>query len=161
MYKVFTCPLFGCQNQNKAIRVEHSSYNNESISYIEWGYFENAYNCKITHGASPLLNGRLTAEVEVKGASAYVYLMPNNFKGDTIGIFENNIVTAKLDSGTYQVPSDWTIYVTYNVGYLDGFVRVKSWAKEYTPEDILFVESWRPTGTYYISPEEKARLAAE
>ena len=65
VYKVFTCPLFGCQNQNTAVIVQHNTYDKEITSFVEWGYFENAYNCKIIVGADPILNGSLTAEVEV------------------------------------------------------------------------------------------------
>ena len=88
-------------------------------------------------GASTL-NGKVIVDVTSKGASVYLYMMPNKFSkeaSDTIGIVENNQIKAKVESGSYEVPTDWTIYIAYNVGYLDGNIDIKSWAEEYTAKD--------------------------
>jgi hypothetical protein len=59
----------------------------------EWGFFENAYNCKMTFTATTSLNGKVMVSLQAKGASVYIYMMPNNFNkeiSDTVGILENN-----------------------------------------------------------------------
>lgn len=115
--------------------------------------------------AESSLNGKVKVELTAKGASIYVYMMPNNFNTEvynTVGILENNQIFAKVEKGTYEVPTDWTIYVAYNVGYLDGSIKVKTWAEEYTSADKTKIkDAWAPTGTYYIDEEELARLQAE
>ena len=118
----------------------------------------------MTFSGSSSLNGKLKVDVDSSGASVYIYMMPNNFNketSDTIGIVENNQIKAKVETGSFEVPSDWTIFIAYNVGYLDGFINVKSWAEEYTKSDKQWISEWAPTGTYYVDEEEIARLQAE
>ena len=118
----------------------------------------------MTFGGSSNLNGKVKVDIESSGASVYVYMMPNNFNkeaSDTIGIVENNEIKAKVESASYEVPSDWTVFVAYNVGYLDGAITIKSWAEEYTKADKQWITEWAPTGTFYVDEEEIARLAAE
>lgn len=76
---------------------------------------------------SSSLNGKLTVEInKVEDSTVYVYLQPNNFKNDlnTIGLIENNKVythNSKTKFGRqYIVPSDWTVFLVYNVGYSSG-----------------------------------------
>jgi flagellar biosynthesis GTPase FlhF len=115
--------------------------------------------------ADQSLNGKHKISIESEGATIYVYMMPNAFNTDlsnTYGILENNQIKAKVTSGTYEVPTDWTLLIAYNVGYLDGRVSVRSWAEEYTKADEAKISSeWEPTGTYYVDEEELARIAAE
>ena len=115
-------------------------------------------------GASTL-NGKVIVDVTSKGASVYLYMMPNKFSkeaSNTIGIVENNQIKAKVESGSYEVPTDWTVYIAYNVGYLDGNIEIKSWAEEYTAIDKTKIDGdWQPTGTYFITQEELDQIAAE
>ena len=60
------------------------------------------------------------------------------------------------------MPTDWTMYLAYNIGYLQGNIKVRSWAERYTKDDLTMINDvWQPTGTYYIDAEEVARLKAE
>ena len=119
----------------------------------------------MTFSADKSLNGKVKVSIEAKGASVYVYMMPNNFNtgvSDTIGILENNQIKAKILKGTYYVPTDWTVYVAFNTGYLDGNIRINSWVEEYVKADKTKIENdWAPTGTFYLDEEEIARLKAE
>jgi hypothetical protein len=119
----------------------------------------------MTFKAESTLNGKLKISIESTGATIYVYMMPNAFNkevSNTIGILENNQIKAKVTTGTYEVPTDWSFHLAYNVGYLDGFVSVKSWVEEYTKVDVSKITNeWQPTGTYYIDEEELARIQAE
>jgi hypothetical protein len=114
-------------------------------------------------GASNL-NGKVIVDVTSKGASVYLYMMPNKFSkdaSDTVGIVENNQIKARVESGSYEVPTDWTAYIAYNVGYLDGDIEIVSWAEEYTSKDKTKIDGdWQPTGTYFITQEELDQIAA-
>lgn len=119
----------------------------------------------MTIGGSSTLNGKLIVDIESEGASVYLYMMPNQFSkdaSDTVGIVENNQIKAKVDYGSFEVPTDWSVYIVYNVGYMGGNINVKSWAQEYTEKDKTKIDGdWQPTGTYFISEEELARIEAE
>ena len=53
----------------------------------------------------------------VKEASLYVYEMPNTVQPSSknIGIIENNRLYSIVSTGTYIVPTDWTVYLAYNI----------------------------------------------
>jgi len=79
-------------------------------------------------------------------------MMPNKFSDDfgTHGILENNMVHSKKKEGTFTVPSDWTVYLIYNIGYFNGVISLKSWVTEYVDADIEKLNTiWEPTGTYH------------
>jgi hypothetical protein len=43
-------------------------------------------------------------------------------------------------TGSFAVPSDWSIYVIYNKGYLNGNITIESWVEQYNigdEEDIV------------------------
>jgi len=49
----------------------------------------------------------------------------------------------------------------YNVGMFGGEIKMKSRVVHYTDDDIQNLEEkWIPTGTTYVSTEERIRLAA-
>ena len=59
-------------------------------------------------------------------------MVPNNFNQEnfnTIGLIENNMVYAykKKGNGIYEVPSDWSIHIAYNVGMFSGSIAVETW----------------------------------
>jgi hypothetical protein len=61
-----------------------------------------------------------------------------------------------------EVPTDWTVYIQYNIGYLDGYLKVNSEALEYSAADADHITNdWSPTGTYYLSPEQRQRMEEE
>jgi hypothetical protein len=107
------------------------------------------------------LNGKIRIKLESKGAYVYVYMMPNRFNtklSNTVGILENNMIKENLQysskSNMIEVPTDWTIYIQYNIGYLDGYMKVTSEAMEYSAEDADHITNdWAPTGTYFLSQE--------
>jgi len=85
------------------------------------------------------LNGKVKVQIErVDNVKVYVYLMPNSFNSDygTHGIFENNKIHPRTNSGIYEAPTDWSIWVVYNPGFTSGDVWVKTWAEEYTQADV-------------------------
>ena len=65
-------------------------------------------------------------------------MMPNSFSDDfgTHGILENNMVYQKKKSGQFSVPSDWTVYIIYNIDVFAGFINLRSWVVEYDDADI-------------------------
>ena len=147
---------------------------------MKWGWFETAFNCKIAITGANSMNGKLTVEIlNVDDATLYIYLQPNNFNEEemkTVGIIENNKVYNHYSwtkaGRRYSVPSDWTIFLVYNVGYVNGAISVKSWVEPYTEKDISKIQgSWQPTGTYWVNTtaialqkaaeEEKERKAEE
>ena len=126
------------------------------------------------------MNGKLTVEIQnVDDATLYIYLQPNNFNEEemkTVGIIENNKVYNHYSwtkaGRRYTVPSDWTIFLVYNVGYVNGGISVKSWVSPYTEKDLAKIAgSWQPTGTYWVNAtaialekaaqEERERKAEE
>jgi len=63
---------------------------------------------------------------------------------------------------TYEAPTDWTIHILYNVGMASGKISIKSRVVHYGDEDLDNLNTiWEPTGTTYVSTEERVRLAAE
>jgi len=48
--------------------------------------------------------------------------MPNSFNSDYgyHGIFENNKYHPRKESGIYEAPLDWSIWIVYNPGYFSG-----------------------------------------
>lgn len=57
----------------------------------------------------------------------------------------------------YEIPSDWTAYLIYNVGYGSGSITVKSWLDQYTEDDISKIDTvWQPTGTYWVNQTQLA-----
>jgi hypothetical protein len=107
--------------------------------------------------------------MEISSATPYIYLLPNSFNealSDTIGIVENNIVySISSDYGKVSVPTDWSMYISYNTDADEGIISIKTYAEEYTADDVESIEGlWQPTGTEYIDPailaaEEAARIA--
>lgn len=71
-----------------------------------------------------------------------VYLIPNKFdqiKYGTQGILENNQVTQKVTTGKFQVPTDWSVWLVFNPGFLAGRVKVKSWVQYFSEADIPLI----------------------
>ena len=73
---------------------------------------------------------------DVENANVFIYLQPNSFSKDlqdSHGILENNMVyqwdknRSKVKGGIYRVPSDWTIFVTYNTGMFKGTIILDTW----------------------------------
>ena len=155
IYRVFTCPQDSCPENPKAMQVTHTSFESKQSLKSEWGFFETANNWRMQFQGDPKLNGKIKIQLDSKGAYVYIYMMPNRFNkevSNTIGILENNKIIENKDysskSAIFEVPTDWTIYITYNVGYLDGYVSVRSWAEEYTLADkSKIANEWMPTGT--------------
>ena len=63
-------------------------------------------------------------------------------------------------TNTWVVPTDWTVYVVYNVGMFSGSVITESSASQYDDSDIDFIKKMQPTGTYHVSAAEQAKLKA-
>lgn len=93
--------------------------------------------------------------------------MPKNQGiGGTWGIFENNQITNDPADGTkLSIPTDWFFVIAYEVDYDKAYsseIEFKSWVSEYTSSDEYSIRTrWQPTGTEYISPEEKKRREVE
>ena len=163
-YRVFTCPPFNCPGAGgRPGFYMHQELGKEHIVQQEWSWLENAYNCKIAISASPHLNGKIIVETEKFGSAAYVYLQPNHFneKYGTHGILENGMVypVKKADGKQiYTVPTDWTIYIAYNLGMWGGKGVVRTIAEEYNDHDIdNLYKYWQPTGTSYTPSWERKR----
>ena len=97
----------------------------------------------------------------LENAIVFIYLQPNSFNEelyDTHGIIENKKIYNKTGI-IYDIPSDWSYYLTYYTkGPMGGEIKVTSWFDYYEEADIESIQySWQPTGTYYESPEERAR----
>jgi len=96
------------------------------------------------------MNGKLKVEIiSVEDVSANIYLMPNSFSDSygTHGILENNKMYINVESGTYTIPSDWSLWVVYNPGIFDGGINMKSWLEMLTQDDVSKIDSeWQPTG---------------
>jgi len=135
---------------------EHETFSNVTHHEYDWAYFSGAaLNCKLVISAKAGLNGKIILKIlDTDDISLTVYLMPNAFNEEygTHGILENNKVYTSIVSGTYVVPTDWTIYLIYshNPAY-DGKIKIKSWIEKYTRHDIWNITNeWQPTGTSYI-----------
>lgn len=172
--------MYGCPGKNKLKTVTHRSFSKVEYTNTKWGWFETAFNCKVAITGAPSMNGKLTVEIQnVDDATLYIYLQPNNFNEEemkTVGIIENNKVYNHYSwtkaGRRYTVPSDWTIFLVYNVGYVNGGISVKSWVSPYTEKDLAKIAgSWQPTGTYWVNAtaialekaaqEERERKAEE
>ena len=65
-----------------------------------------------------------------------------------------------------MVPTDWYLMVLFEVDYDKAYgamkVKTRSWVAEYTPDDVWNIKNtWQPTATEYISPEERRRREEE
>ena len=57
--------------------------------------------------------------------------------------------------GVYEVPTDWTITLVYNVGYFKGGLSMRVKATNFVDEDKVKLDSeWQPTGTYHVTKKE-------
>ena len=97
-----------------------------------------------------------------------VYQMPSKFgQGDYWGFFPNNQIFKEVSSGQrFSVPTDWYFMVLFEVDYDRWYgsqsIVLRSWVSEYSPNDAgLIQNSWQPTATEYISPQEKQRREEE
>lgn len=69
------------------------------------------------------LNGKIIVQFEtIDDADVWVFLQPNAFstKYGTQGILENFKGAAKIKNGTFTVPTDWTVIVSFNPSIYDG-----------------------------------------
>lgn len=111
--------------------------------------------------ADEFLNGKIKMDIRAfNRASVYVYMMPNNFndKYGTHGILENNKYFAKTGPGSFSVPTDWKIIISYNPQIFSGYITVNSWVEEYTREDEELIKKvWQPTGTSFIDSQLAAK----
>jgi hypothetical protein len=48
---------------------------------------------------------------------------------------ENNHLYPKVQSGSFAIPSDWSVYIIYNRGYLAGSITIDSWVEKYEEID--------------------------
>jgi hypothetical protein len=56
---------------------------------------------------------------------------------------------------SYAIPTDWSLYLIFNIGYLDGSINIESKVQKYVESDQYdILNAWQPTGTRYITPEE-------
>ena len=154
-----------CPKDNKPVIHRHENFALIESEILEWGIISNAYQCRVVISASENLNGQLLVEIySINDASIRVYQMPNNFNTDiydTKGILENNRINITDKPAIYKVPTDWTIVLQYNVGFLGGHIKLRSWAQQYKQEDQEWLDTMHPTGTYWIDPEQEAREREE
>ena len=56
------------------------------------------------------------------------------------------------------MPTDWTTFVVFNKGSLQGSIILSSWVEEYTESDKVKIDGiWQPTSTYYgVDPAVEA-----
>lgn len=82
------------------------------------------------------LNGKLVLTVETNDAlSLTLYQFPNSMNEDNSnGIIENDLVY-EITTGTYFVPTDWTMYFIYNLSFMDGKLVIHSKVELLTVED--------------------------
>lgn len=145
--------------------------NYEVNHFKDWSFFNSATHCKMVFWASNHLNGKMVVKLQSKeDADVHVFKMPKKFNTKRYpyqGLFENNDYRTYQRSGVYEVPSDWIVYIQYNVGIFDGNMRVSSWVEDYAESDVEKIKKeWQPTGTYWVDKkkleaERQARLAKE
>ena len=59
-------------------------------------------------------------------------------------------------SGSYEVPTDWTITLIFNVGYFKGAIQLLVKATNFVDEDKEKIDTiWMPTGTFHVTQKEK------
>ena len=46
------------------------------------------------------------------------------------------VYTIKSAGDKFSIPSDWSIYISYNTGNNAGSISIKSYAEDYTSDDI-------------------------
>jgi len=66
LYKMLTCPMYNCPNDNQLINYEHNAYNREENHFLDWRFKffnTNAYNCRMIIKADRKLNGKLMIEL--------------------------------------------------------------------------------------------------
>ena len=57
---------------------------------------------------------------------------------------------------TFAVPTDWTVYIVYNIGMFKGEAIIKSYVTHYNDDDLDDIfQKWQPTGTSYIPSWER------
>jgi len=73
LYKTFTCLPALCPGGAPDKHL-HEDFNGEYVVQKEWGWFANAFNCRISISASPHLNGKVSVDIEQFDALGWVYL---------------------------------------------------------------------------------------
>ena len=66
------------------------------------------------------------------------------------------MIYSNQDSGTYEIPTDWTLTVIFNAGYLKGSINLLVKATNFDDADKKNINSiWQPTGTFHVTQKEK------
>jgi hypothetical protein len=52
-------------------------------------------------------------------------------------MFQQDVTT-----GTFRVPSDWTVVITYQLAtlFFYGNIKLSSWVEQYTKDDVEFIK---------------------
>ena len=83
-------------------------------------------------------------------------VIPENMKNRQL--LENNQIYYKQTVGTFEVPTDWTVYIIYNYnnGFgwpLSGSIHLEAWVEDLKAEDAQKItKEWRPTEVIYLTP---------
>ena len=130
-----------CPNGNVAYEIDHSSFYDSTTTTVEWEQFSNANNCKMLFKVPSDLNGKLVLEIEQNDANTLtLYQFPNSMnEGNNNGIIENDLVY-DITTGTYFVPTDWTMYFIYNLSFMPGKLVIHSKVELLTVEDQELIE---------------------
>ncbi len=152
-YRMLTCPAYKCPDG--PFVDTHTKMGETKEATREWGRNNIGFNCKyIIRADSEKLNGKIVIDiVRTEESHLYVYLLPNTFdehRYHTHGILENNHFFKNVRSGTYRVPTDWSIWLVYHPGNKYGGIQVRSKVENFTEQDLGKLEGvWQPTATYF------------
>mmetsp|Transcript_1967 Transcript_1967/g.2917 ORF Transcript_1967/g.2917 Transcript_1967/m.2917 type:complete len:249 (-) Transcript_1967:908-1654(-) len=166
IYKVFTCPMQDNCPSGGLKHIEHTEIESlveDRVAWTDPGKF-----CKIKVSASSHMNGKMKFYFNsVQGATAYLYLQPNDYDHDTvnaIGMAENKKVYSypKQGKSEFEVPTDWSFYLTYTPTG-SGYISFSTWVEPLVESDEAKVlTTWKPTGVKYEDPEvERLRIEEE
>ena len=74
-------------------------------------------------------------------------------------------------SGTYQVPSDWVVFIKYDPGFKEGYIKMKSYITSFTESDAQdywdsevftsYTESIKPVKIDVPDPEPEISIEPE
>ena len=53
----------------------------------------------------------------------------------------------------YEVPSDWTVHIQFNIATYSGFINVETKVIPYSSYDAEFIKSMQPTTTKLVEEE--------
>ena len=113
-----------------------------------------------------MLSGKITIELlEDDGALPLIFFQPSKIESkSTHGIVENykmKFPGLKKDGvNVYKVPTDWSVYLMYNVSDFNGGLKLRSWASPFESEDEFnsISKEFKTTRKFVATPPESEDL---